>query len=952
MPNSLQKDLANRVCGDVRFDRLARTLYSTDASIYEIVPAGVVCPRDLQDVVATVEVCRAHATPIVARGAGTGLAGGAVGSGVQIDFSRYMHGVGELNLDKGTVRVQPGVVLDALNAFLAPHGAHFAPDVATSSRATIGGMIANNSCGAHSVIYGRTVDHVAALTVVLADGSVTTWPSTAGAGEGRGSAIERELSRIVDTYREEVVARFPKVLRRNGGYGLDSLCASGEPVDPTRIVCGSEGTLCLVAEAVLKVTPLPKCRSLLLVRFDALLDAFSATPSLLLNGPAAVELVDRLVLAGAARDASADRYCELVDLGAEALLMVEFFGAQQVEVDTRIEETQRVLASSGIDHSTRVIRDPQRQNAVWEMRKRGLGLLMSSPGDVQSCAFVEDTAVDPSRLRDYMERFQSILAEEGVRDTAYYAHASVGEIHVRPALNLKTAEGVVQMHRIADRVSDLALEFGGAMTGEHGDGIVRSCWIEKMYGPTIATAFAEVKRAFDPEGLMNPGKIVEPLEMTEHLRYGPEYSVESVKTHTDYRAHGGFTGVSEMCSGIGQCRQRQSGTMCPSFVATGDETHTTRARANALRVAMSNRGLLDGLSDPALDEVMDLCLMCKACKSECPTGVDMAALKSDWLSHRNMRLGVSRGARFAADTPRVARILSRVPRLANILGRSSLVRGLLERRYGLDRRITPPRLATTTFRKWFDHHRKQRARTDGPVVAYLVDTWTNYYTPSVGVAATRVLEAAGFRVVVPRFECCGRTKISKGLLGEAKHLAENNIRRFAPFADTRTPIVGTEPSCVLTLCDEYPRLVPTDDARAVAGIARTIESFLDEVLQVDPGRVRFNERRQRILYHAHCHQKALVGTASAMRLLAKPPGYQVEEIGAGCCGMAGAFGHEVGHYEVARAIGSERLFPAVRDRADAEIAVSGFSCRQQIAHHTGVEAVHVIELLARALDVR
>ncbi len=843
------------------------------------------------------------------------------------------------------------MVLDDLNARLAPHGLHFAPDVATSSRATIGGMIANNSCGAHSIVYGRTVDHLAGLTVVLSDGSVTIWPSSAPAVSDRARLIETRLAQIARTYRAEIEARFPKVMRRNGGYALDRIADTPRAIDPTRIVCGSEGTLCLIVDAVLRLTPLPAHRALLLVHFDDLLNSLSAVPLILEHAPAAVELVDQMIF-GAARIDPASRGCaDLVDFDAAALLIVEFFGDAATDLQPRLADLERALSAAGLGRSPRQVHEEQAQEAVWTMRKRGLGLLMARPGDVQGQGFVEDTAVDPSRLRDYIERFQRILSEEGIEEASYYAHASVGVIHVRPALNLKTATDVERMRRVADRVSDLALEFGGAMTAEHGDGLVRSCWIDKMFGPTIVRAFEEVKDAFDPEGLFNPGKIVHAPPMTDNLRFGADYRSVDIKTHLDFSEHGGFAGLAQMCSGVGDCRRRAAGTMCPSFMATGDEMHTTRARANALRIALSNRGLLHGLGDAALDEVMDLCLLCKACIAECPTGVDMARLKVEWLAHRNKCHGLSRAGRMAADAPRLARMASRFPRLSNLLLQARPVRAILEARYELDRRVPMPGLAHRTFRHWFKRRRRSHHRKSNgcPPVVYLVDTWTNYYTPQVGMAAVRLLEAAGYTVIVPELECCGRTLISKGLLDEARQLAKTNVQRLVTFADTRTPIVGTEPSCVLTLTDEYPRLLCNDDARTVARVAQTVETFLHCVLTAEPGRLRFGALHRRILYHGHCHEKALVGTSAAMAMLNRPPGFEAEEIDSGCCGMAGSFGHEKAHYDVSRAIGAERLFPAVHHRGDRHIAVSGFSCRHQIATHTGVTARHSVEHLADAL---
>ena len=951
----LQAELA----GDTRFDALARTMYATDASMYEITPIGVVWPRSVHDVVTTVRACREYGIPLVARGAGTGLTGGAVGAGLQLDLSRYMNRIGSLDRQARTIEVEPGVVLDELNAHLEPHGLMFAPDVATSSRATLGGMIANNSCGAHSVVFGRTVDHVAALTVVLADGDVVTFgdhhPPLANGSQKESDQtgphrLEKELEHIRDDCYEEIVNRFPKVLRSNGGYGLDRLGPPGTPAKAIKILCGSEGTLGIVVGAKLKLVPLPKFRGLCVLNFGSLSDALAVTPAILEHEPAAVELVDRMILQAAQRSPINTQTYPFLSGDPEALLIVELFGEDQKSLTARLDA---LVADGGVISSSQgvnLITDPSLQEKVWNLRRAGLGLLMSKPGDDQSYAFVEDSAVDPSRLREYIDRFRKILAGENV-DAGFYAHASVGCIHVRPILNLKRAQDVERMRRIAEAASDLALEFGGAMTGEHGDGLVRSCWLEKMYGPRIIQAFREIKQLFDPQNLLNPNKIVDPLSMTDHLRYGPTWKSKPVKTHLDFSAHGGMAGLASMCSGVGVCRQRLVGTMCPSYMATNDEVHTTRARANALRVALSNRGLLEGLSDPALDEVMDLCIGCKACKNECPTGVDMARLKAEYLSHKNLRQGVPLRARMVADLPQRLRTMGRFPRITNLISRSRLMRAWMQARYGLDARLALPKLATQSFRAWFQHHRKTRPPQPAPrgTIMYLVDTWTNYFTPQTGIATVSLLEAAGYEVLCPRTMCCGRPAISQGLLGEAKRLAEFNVRRLIPFAAKGGLIVGSEPSCTLTYVDEYPQLVRSPSARTVADRVVTIETLLARLLRDHPGALTFREPTTDLKYHAHCHQRAMIGSQDAVELLRCVWGNRVDEINSGCCGMAGAFGHEVEHYDIAQAIGEQRLFPAVRERGQAAIAVSGFSCRQQIEHHTGVNARHVVEHLATAL---
>jgi Fe-S oxidoreductase len=746
-------------------------------------------------------------------------------------------------------------------------------------------------------------------------------------------------------------------MRSNGGYALDRLCKS-EPLNVATIICGSEGTLGLVVGATLRLTPLPRHTGLLVLHFSSVLDALGATPLILKHGPAAVELVDwNILAAGIPELPEATRRKFMVGEPA-AILVVEIYDDTPGAVQQRLAALRAEVEAASIGYACVAVLEPAAQAAVWNLRNRGFGLLMSRPGDRQPHEFIEDAAVDPVHLRDYIEQLSAMLVEEGVPDVAYYAHASVGVIHVRPVLNLKDPADVRRMGRVAERASDLVLVFGGAMTGEHGDGLVRSCWLEKMYGPRIMQAFRQIKQAFDPDGLFNPHKIVDPLPMTENLRYGGGFNYTPVKTYFDYSSYGGIGGMAGMCSGVGQCRQKLVGTMCPSYMATLDEQHTTRARANALRVALSGRGLIEGLDDPALVEVMDLCLSCKACKTECPTGVDMARMKADWQAHRNHRHGVSRGARFIADAPRLARWGARLPRSANFCLGLSWTRKLLERRYGLDRRIAPPRLATRTFRHWFKRHARRRnappaaADRRGRVI-YFVDTWTNYYWPQVGIAAVRLLERCGFEVLAPHLQCCGRPLISKGLLAEARELAAINVEILNHFVDTGCYVVGSEPSCILTLLDEYPHFVRGADAKALAARVMTVESLLARVLRVEPDALKLRSHAdgaaRGVLYHGHCHLKALVGTGDVNELLRAVPGLAAAEINSGCCGMAGSFGHEQSHYDVARAIGKQRLFPAIRARGDAVIAINGFSCREQIAHHTGVTPRHVLEILADAL---
>ncbi len=954
---ALEETLKRAVLGEVRFDRLARTMYSTDASIYEIVPAGVVFPQTIDDIVATVRACKKHGTPIVPRGAGTGLTGGALGAGVQLDLSRHMHQIGHVDPVKRTVEVDPGVVLDHLNTHLAEFGLHFAPDVATSSRATIGGMIANNSCGAHSVVFGRTVDHVEALQVVLSDGECVTFQSANNSSSNltqnsnaRSEKIENGLRAIRDRHFDEIQKRFPKILRSNGGYGLDRLGAPSDGANPIQILCGSEGTLGIVVRATLKLLPLPKAKALAVLHFRELLPSLRATVPILQHNPSAVELVDEDIIKNGLANAKIGKRCDFLQGKPAAILIVEFLGDCNADVSKSVENLACESQQYESCYAATQVVELDRQTDVWNLRKAGLGLLMSKPGDHQPQAFVEDTAVPPDRLAEYIKQLQDILAHEGITAN-YYAHASVGCLHVRPAINLKQQDDIQCMHRIAGAVSDLAVEFGGAMTGEHGDGLVRSCWAEKMFGNRILGAFREVKSLFDPDNLLNPNKIVGAPSMTDNLRWGSDFVLRDEKATLDFSSHGGVAGLAGMCSGVGQCRQTQTATMCPSYMATLDETHTTRARANALRVALSNRGLLDGLSDPALAEVMDLCISCKACKSECPTGVDMAQIKAEYLFRKNLEDGVMPRSRLIADMSKHARRASWFPRLANMLGRSNLVRSRLESRFGLDRRFPLPRFASRTFRSWFRRYARQSKGKTYPrgLIVYFVDTWTNYFAPEVGRAAVTLLARLGYDVRCPETLCCGRPAISKGLLSEAAQMAEANVLKLGRFARAGVPIVGTEPSCILSFVDEYPQLVRNRAARRLAGHVETIETFLAKVLYDEPTALEPLQDGGSVLYHGHCHQKAEIGTDDANELLARFWPGQSREIDSGCCGMAGSFGHEKEHYDIAKAIGEQRLFPSIRECDGDQIAISGFSCREQIDHHTGATPKHLVELLAERL---
>ena len=948
--DTLEMALQQAVRGEVRFDPVSRTLYRTDASIYEMEPLGVVVPKDEADVIATVKIAAEQQAAVLPRGGGTSLAGQSVGAAVHVDFSKYMNRILEFDPDERWVRVQPGLVLDELNAYLQPYGLMFAPDVSTSSRANIGGMIGNNSCGAHSIIYGKTIDHVQELKAVLADGSQAVfgplddeecerrarWDSL----EGR---IYRAVRRIVHAHEVSIRTGFPQVMRRVSGYNLDEFI-DGAPFDLSKLVVGSEGTLCAVVEARLNLVELPAHKGLVAVHFHDLVEAMEANLTALETAPVASELIDKILLdqtKGSLEHAPSRRF---LTGDPAALLIVEYYADSKAELDRKLNELEERLNARGMGYAFARAVAAGDQQAIWALRKAGLGLLMGMKGDPKPQPGVEDTCVPVAHLPDYVRRVVALMEELGI-EAEYYGHASVGLLHIRPIFSLKDPEGIRLLRRIEESMSDMVREYGGTVSGEHGDGLARSEWIAKMFSPELVAAFVEVKDAFDPQGIMNPGKITRPPRMDEHLRYHEGYQTAKVETFFSFSEAGGFQEAVEMCSGVGHCRKKLVGTMCPSYMATLDEEHTTRGRANALRAALSG-ALPDGLHSEEVHRVMDLCLECKACKAECPSSVDMAKLKYEFLAHYHRQHGYPLRSRLFADIARISRLGSALAPLSNWLGRRGFNRWLLDALLGIDRRRCLPAFARQPFSRWFAGRRPAAGRK-GRVVLFN-DTFVEYNEPAIGRAATTILERAGYEVVLAEGKvCCGRPLISKGFLERARALAQRNVEVLAPWAEQGVPIIGLEPSCASALSDDYLDLVDHPQSRRVAEQIVLLEDFLVRATPLD---LEFTEAARQILVHGHCHQKALTGTAATVAVLNMPPRFRAEEIPSGCCGMAGSFGYEKEHFEISRAVGQERLFAVLEDAAaEVEIAAVGTSCRHQIADFTGRRARHWAEILVEAL---
>ena len=954
----LAAELRSHIAGDVRFDDLTRELYSTDASNYRITPLGVVIPRDEADVIAAHQIASRYQIPLLPRGGGTALAGQTVGVALVLDFSRYMRRVTAINAEARTVRVQAGLVLADLNRQLTPLGLMFGPDPASGSRATIGGMVGNNSTGAHSILYGMTSDHVRGMSVILADGSRATLdgPRDYSAAAGLlGDAYRTVAAELVDQ-RAAIDSRYPKTWRTCAGYALNRL--HGDALDLSQLLVGSEGTLATTLEVELALVPKPKMTRLAILQFDSLHAALEATPSLLEVEPSAVELIDHLMLQRTRETPQFARYLTFIDGDPEVILIVEFYGESAEELAGKVDRLKAHMQQHSIRASVVDAITPAQQNNVWTVRRAGLNLVMGIKGDHKPTHFIEDAAVPVAQVAAYVEDVAQIIREAGTT-FAIYAHASAGCLHIKPLVNLKSDAGIRQYRQIGEAVADLVVQYGGTISGEHGEGLARGCFSEKLFGPELIGAFRRIKAAFDPLGLMNPGKMFDapPMDDPAILRFGGSryqtaFAPLPTSTRFDFSADGSFAQAVEQCNGSGECRKTGSGAMCPSFMATRDEKDSTRGRGNALRLAMSGSLGSAGLASAEVREALDLCLSCKACKAECPSAVDMAKLKAETTAIYHDEHGVPLRSQLFARIARLNALGTLVP------GMSHLSNAVLDlplthavfKRIGIAPQRHLPRFADQTFRRWFERQHVSSVDYSRPEVVLFDDTFLNYNTPSVGRAAVSILEAAGFRVTLIDKRCCGRPAISKGLLDLVKELAAHNIAQLVPYARRGVPIVGCEPSCVSALIDDYRDLLPGPDAEAVAAASQGIESFIVSLAEVGKLSLTFDQTPRRILFHAHCHQKALTGSGPVQQFLSLIPQATVSEIPSGCCGVAGSFGYEAEHYDLSLKIGEDRLLPAVRE-ADATtiIAAAGTSCREQIAHSTPRQALHPVELFASAL---
>ena len=949
--------------GEVLFDAFSRGQYSTDASIYQVTPIGIAKPTSLEDALCALEIAADADVPVLPRGAGTSQCGQAIGDALVIDNSKYLTGIGELDEKNHSIWVEPGVVLDHLNAELKPHGLWYPVDVSTSAMATIGGMTANNSCGARSIRYGNMVHNVLAAEAWLTSGETIEFGEVSG--QVAGSAHYRELVDLVRNVwsreQEEIAVRVPKVQRRVAGYNLDM--ASSDAFNMAHLLVGSEGTLGYFRRIKLQLSPLPAHKVLGVVHFPTFYQAMECTQHIVKLNPAAVELVDRTMIELSRQNPV---FKKIIDKSIEgdpdAVLLVEFAGDHKSGQLRLLDRLCEQMADLDLPDSVVRLEDENQQKDLWNVRKAGLNIMMSMKGDGKPVSFIEDCAVPLEHLADYTARLSDVFSGHGVKGT-FYAHASVGCLHVRPVLDMRIDDGAIKMRAIAEKACEIVKEYKGSFSGEHGDGLVRSEWIERMYGERITNAFSEIKQAFDPKGLMNPGKIVAPPKMDDRtlFRFKPGYKTPNFETGLDWSAHEvgghnrgrGFAAATEMCNNNGHCRKLDAGTMCPSYRATRNERDLTRGRANALRLALSGQLGPDALTSEDMYQTMNLCVSCKGCKRECPTGIDMAAMKIEFLHQYHKRRRRLFKDRIIADLPRHAPMFARLGGILNLRDKARGFAILSEKLFGLSASRSLPKWRSD----WFRGQEEVSESALGREVVLFADTFSRWFEPENLRAAVKVLECGGYRVIVPEPDsesrplCCGRTYLASGMVEEARQEAMRSLEAFKPFIERGVPIVGLEPSCLLGMRDEYKTLVPGNETTVLAEHALTLEEFLFREYEAGDFNIEFNPTRYKhALVHGHCHQKAFGVMPSVVGLLRLVPGLDVEVIVSSCCGMAGAFGYDASTIDVSRQMAESSLLPAVRLASDATIVIAdGTSCRHQIKDFGNREAVHVARVLAASI---
>lgn len=951
----LLQQLKQELKSEVRSDHITKHIYSADASIYELEPLAVCIPRSKQDLVRAIELCSQHSVPIIARGAATGIAGGCLGKGMVIDVSGHFNRVLEVDYVNHFAVVQPGIVPDRLNEMLAPHGLYFAPEISTSNRATLGGMVAANAAGSNSLKVGKIQNHVLEVELALWNGELVrfstvnsqTWQQKLKLETTEGE-IFRHLELIRKQFAADIINDFPKTPRRASGYNIDVLVDSD--INVAALICGSEGTLGVITELKVLLSPLPKHKTLVVVGYDSLESALVSSNQWLFLKPSALEMIDEKIIEAGRKSPAMRTKLDWLEGSPAALIMWEFeekdmasCRAKACEVFSLAKEDRNVLF-------VKEMTDSQSVKQVWDLRKAGLGLLLSQRSYSRAIAFIEDVAVPPALVASFVTKLTQLLAQSG-KEVGLYGHIGAGCLHVRPYIDLRSAKELAMMQNITNEVMNILADCGGVLSGEHGDGLARSWSTQQMFGKRLFDAFCQLKQAFDPYGLMNPGKIVPskthaPQGLLQNLRLSPTTPINEFSTFMDFSREGGFELAVDLCNGNGQCRKKE-GVMCPSYQATNDERDSTRARAQALR------GLIHGqISDKELLEddfhqVMDLCIQCKGCKTECPSQIDMAKMKSEYLHHLHKKKSPKIRDRFFGHVTAIFWASSALSWLVNVANRQTLIRKILYK-FGIAEERALPSLARVRFSTLFANHTP--LNHDRPQVVLFVDSFTEFLEPSIGMAAVRVLEAIGFCVVAPLWQCCGRPLISKGFLPEAKTKLTKALDMLLPYAKAGIPIVGLEPSCISALTDEIRDFsLDTHKVALVTKAIQPLDQFLLNHKELLAKRVVAFEGQ--VLVHGHCHQKALFGMQAEMAVLRATCAPNALEIPSGCCGMAGSFGYEKEHVAVSKKIGELVLFPHVRARTEGAVVIaSGNSCRSQIADGTQVQALHFVQFIDNQLN--
>jgi len=965
--------LAQQLEGELFWDEKMRVLYATDASAYREMPLAVAYPKNKTDIKQLIRFAEDHNTSLIPRTAGTSLAGQVVGSGIVVDVSRYFTEILELNTEESWVRVQPGVIRDELNLFLKPHKLYFGPETSTANRAMIGGMVGNNSCGSNSLIYGSAREHTLEIEALLSDGSEVCFKglsfdefiekSNLPTLEG---ALYAQMRSMLGNYdnQEQIRSNFPKasILRRNTGYAVDLLLdsdpfvADAEPFNFCKLICGSEGTLAFITSIKVHVDPLPENPSgLLCVHFHSLQDALRGNLIALKHRPLVSELMDAYILECTKGNLEQFQNRFFVEGDPAAILIVEYDGKDEAEILQKVLAVEAEMRLNGLGYHFPLILGADKKR-VWNLRKAGLGLLSNVPGDEKPVAVIEDTAVDVEDLPAYIEEFNKILEKYGLY-AVHYAHAATGELHLRPIINLKTEDGNSLFRTIALEIAHLVKKYQGSLSGEHGDGRLRGEFIPLMIGDHNYQLLKEIKKAWDPHGIFNPGKIVDTPSMNTFLRHEPGQQDRKIKTVFRYGPQT-IQQHAEQCNGSGDCRKTHlsGGTMCPSYMATKEEKDTTRARANMLREMLTHSTKANPFDHPELKEVMDLCLSCKACKSECPSSVDMAKLKAEFLQAYYDTNGVPLRARMVGHVDTLTKFMQPIAGLYNAVAGNGITGNLVKKMVGFSSKRHIPKIASRTLRSWYEKKDKVYTAGSSPIksVYFFFDEFTNYNDVEIGKKAILLLERLGYQVLMVPHAFSGRALLSKGLLREARKLANRNVEVFRGRLSAEVKLVAVEPSTILTFRDEYVDLVDEElmeDAVRIAPLALTIEEFLlEEFLAGNIRQEQFTEESSEILLHGHCQQKAWGLLPIVQGVLGIPKNFKVKNIPSGCCGMAGSFGYEKEHYEVSMKIGELVLFPAVREKkGGVVVAAPGASCRHQIMDGTKELALHPVEILFKAL---